>query len=382
MVGVQNQKPHIFIQFAGQGVKYMDELRRLYTACPSIRPFIQHAIAEIKNQAAHYDDTQSCFFSKGLEIDRWIDNPEETPEFSYLLSSPLSHPLIYLCQISNYISIVQEGMDQEKVLLNTCGATGFSTGIMAAVILAMDLPLEAFWQMAIKVQALFFWQGIRTQQSILNYGVRPKLEAELYDSDEGSPSCMASVDGLTRTRLEDFIHAFSGYGTVYLAYELNTERWIVAGTPEDLIRFNKFLKERVEKIGWRYTASTIAAHCPYLSYSLETSPLDAKYLCLNFTGTDLKIPVLSNDMGKDLRTCTDVIFDVMRAYFVRPAVWRNQIAPLFQPDHFTYVLDFGPGTGVASLTESHISDSNIQIIRCALPLGRKRLFEEVLPALG
>lgn len=382
MIDVQNQKPHIFIQFAGQGVKYLDELRRLYTAHPPIRPFIQHAIAEIKNQAAQYDDTQSDFFTQGFEIDRWIDHPEETPDFSYLMSSPFSHPLIYLVQISNYISIIQEGMDQEKLLRNTHSATGFSTGIMAAVILSMGLPLDELWQLAIKIQALFFWQGIRTQQSILNYGLRPQLVAELYNSDEGSPSCMASVDGLTRARLEDFIHAFSGYGTVYPAYELNTERWIVSGVPEDLIRFNKFLKEHVKEVRWKYIASTIAAHCPYLSYALDTSPLDAQQLGLDFKGADMKIPVLSNDIGKDLRTSENVILDVMRAYFLCPAVWRSQIAPLFQPNHITYVLDFGPGTGVASLTESHISGSDIQIIRCALPLGQKMLFEEVLPALG
>jgi hypothetical protein len=66
MIDVQNQKPHIFIQFAGQGVKYLDELRRLYTTHPPIRPFIQHAIAEIKNQAAQYDDTQTDFFTQGV----------------------------------------------------------------------------------------------------------------------------------------------------------------------------------------------------------------------------------------------------------------------------------------------------------------------------
>jgi malonyl CoA-acyl carrier protein transacylase len=316
-------------------------------------------------------------------LDRWIDHPEETPDISYLMSSPFSHPLIYLVQISNYISIIQEGMDQEKLLRNTHSATGFSTGIMAAVMLSMGLPLDELWQLAIKTQVLFFWQGIRTQQSILNYGVRPQLVAELYNSNEGSPSCMASVDGLTRAGLEAFIHAFYGYGTVYLAYELNTERLIVSGIPEDLIRFNKFLKERVKEVRWRYIASTIAAHSPYLSYALDTSPLDAQQLGLIFKGADMKIPVLSNDMGKDLRASENVILDVMRAYFLCPAVWRSQIAPLFQPNnHITYVLDFGPGTGVASLTESHISGSDIQIIRCALPLGRKMLFEEVLPALG
>ena len=46
------------------------------------------------------------------------------------------------------------------------------------------------------------------------------------------------------------------------------------------------------------------------------------------------------------------------------------------------------GIGMSGIAEVllnlnyEISGSDIQIIRCALPLGRKRLFEEVLPALG
>ncbi len=99
MTSAQDEKPAIFIQFAGQGVRYMEELRRLYNACPAIRPFVQAAITEIKDQAAQFDDSLTRFFTQGLEVDLWLDRPETTPGLGYLLSSPLSHPLIYLCQM-------------------------------------------------------------------------------------------------------------------------------------------------------------------------------------------------------------------------------------------------------------------------------------------
>ena len=375
------EDPSIFVQFAGQGVIYLEELRHRYTNSEAIRPFIQEAIAEIRNQAAQYDDTSTGFFSLGLDVDRWIEHPEETPDRGYLLSSPLSHPLIYLCQISNYISILQEGVDQETLFRNTHSATGFSTGVVAAVLFSMGLPLAELWPLAIKVQAMFFWQGVRCQQSTLNQGVRAELSAELYYSREGSPSCMASIDGLTSHELDEMIASFSDTGTVHRAYGLLPEWWVVSGMPEDLGAFNRFLGARGKEITWRYIPSTIAAHSPFLSYAFRSSPLDALRIGLKLRGEDLKIPVWSTDGGTDLRASEDVLTDSMRGYLTRPATWRSQIAPLLTPNRITHVLDFGPGAGVASLTENHLAGSDIKVIRCSSTLGRKKLFEEVLPVL-
>jgi len=376
-----NGKPVIFVQFAGQGTKYIDELRQLYSAYPAIRPFIQDAIAEIKKQASCYDDTQTAFFTHGLEVDRWIEDKNETPDSGYLLSSPLSHPLIYLCQISNYISILQDGLDQEKLLPNTHSMTGFSTGVVAAILCSMGLPPDKLQKLAIKVLAMFFWQGIRTQQCTLKLGVRPKLVLEQLNSTEETPSCMANITGLTGDRLEELINSFSNYGIVYPAYELLPDRWVISGMPDVLVEFNKFLNERIDGVGWKYNLSTIAAHSPFLSDALESTPLDVEQLDFNLNAEEMKVPVWSNDTGTDIRISKDVLYDVMKAYFIRPGVWRKQIAPLFPPTSITHVLDFGPGSGMASLTQSHIKESGIQVIRCALPNGRKKLFEEVLPAL-
>ncbi len=192
---------------------------------------------------------------------------------------------------------------------------------------------------------------------------------------------MAGINNITRDLLDEDIEAFSEYGVVHPAYELVPERWIVSGLPENLIAFSRFIKERRKEAEWRFTPSTIAAHCPFLNYALKTSPLDAERIGLEFRGEDLKIPVWSNDTGEDLRNSENIILDVMRAYFTRPAIWRSQIAPLLSSADIKYVLDFGPGPGVASLTENNTTESGLQVIRCTVPLGRRRLFEEVLPSL-
>lgn len=372
----------LFVQFAGQGVKYMDELRQLYFRYAHVRPFIHEAIAEIKKQACLYDDTDTHFFKYGLEVDRWLEHPEETPELGYLLSSTISHPLIYLTQISNYISFVQDGVDQEKLLSHTHSTTGFSTGIVAALLFSLGLPIDDLLNVALKVQAMFFWQGVRCQESMLKYGLNFELDMSLYKSEEGSPSCMATVTNVLRRPLDELIEAFSDkHGKVYLAYELHPGRFTVAGLPEDLTAFGRFLKEHKENASIRFVPSTIGAHSPFLSYALEKSPEDIQNIGLEFLKQDLKIPVWSNNMGVDLRESDNIMQDVIMSYFVLPGAWRKQILPLVPPSQINYVLDFGPGSGVASLTWKHISTSNIQIINCSTPIGRKMFFDEVLPSL-
>lgn len=374
--------PRIFIQFAGQGVKYMDELRRLYRMNPAIQPFIRNAATVIQQEQSQYDDSETGFFSQGLDLMRWIESPDQTPDAGYLLSSPLSHPLIYTCQIATYLSVLQEGLDPEWLLAHTHSTTGFSTGILAAVIAAMGLPLLEMEAMALRGQAMFFWQGVRCQQAMHRFGARPVLDAAKLDATDGSSSCMASINQIDRAQLDELIQQFSDYGVVHPAYELMPDRWIIAGLPENLTAFGHFINTVGSGFEWRFIPSTIAAHCPFLNYALETSPRDAARVGLSLTGAQLKIPVWSNDSGANLGESGDIVQEIMTAYFTRPALWRKQIAALGSDSGITHVLDFGPGGGVASLTESHLAKSGIQVIRCTIPLGRRKLFDEILPAVN
>lgn len=372
----------IFIQFAGQGVKYMDDLRRIYQSFPDIVGFIQEAVFELNNQAALYDDSRTGFFSEGLDVMSWISSPGTTPGEGYLLSSPLSHPLIFLTQISTYMTFLLEGIDPKKLLARTHSATGFSTGIVAAILVSMGLTYNELKPWAIKVLAMFVWQGIRCQESMLNAGCNPVLDSQKLDSPEGSPSCMASIKNLLRGKLLTAIEAGPARDKVFPAYELFPGRWIVSGQPHDLVVFQDYLKKNEPQSSWRYVPSTIGAHSPLLAHAYDTSPKDARRLNLVFPGKDMHIPVLSNDQGTDIRCSDDILDDVMRAYFLYPGQWRKQISPVLPKTAIRYILDFGPGTGVASLTQNHCATAGIQVIRCSLALGRKQFLDDIRPELG
>jgi fatty acid synthase subunit beta, fungi type len=373
--------PVFFIQFAGQGVKYIEELRLNYSNYPDIRPFVDESIARIKEQFALYDDSQTAFFAQGLEVDRWIEKPETTPDWGYLMSSPLSHPIIYLLQMSNYILLLQQGLDQQKLVARTIGATGFSTGIMSAILYSMNLPFDVLWKRAMDVQIMFFWQGIRSQQSMLRHGVRSELISELEHTPEGSNSCMASVNDLSRLELCAAIESFSTGEDVFLAYELLSNRSIVAGTPEALDEFAEYLKDENPDVVWRYIPSTIAAHCSFLDHAYDLCKKDVARIGLEIDGDDMQIPVFANNNGKDLSKSKSVIDDVMRAYFLETGSWPKQIAPMVEAGIVNYVLDFGPGGGVASLTEQQVQEKDVQVVRCSIPIGRMKLLDQIMPAL-
>jgi len=74
----------------------------------------------------------------------------------------------------------------------------------------------------------------------------------------------------------------------------------------------------------------------------------------------MKIPVWSSDTGTDLRDSENVIGDAMRGCLTRTAVWWDQTRPVLVPNRITHVLDFGPGAGVASLTQrpQYLEDVN------------------------
>jgi fatty acid synthase subunit beta len=373
--------PRLLLQFPGQGTKYLDELRRTYATAPSVRPFVDEAIAAIGAQAALYDDSGTGFFRQGLEVARWMEHPDRAPDFGYLLSSPLSYPLIYLCQMANYLALFQDGLEPRTLLRHTHCATGFSTGIVAAALSSMDLSLDQLQRRALRVQALFFWAGIRVQECTLKRGVRPELRELLDETDLGSPSCMARIDGPSRHHLEEKLRESSGDGLVSVGYVLAPARCVIAGMPADLAAFHEFLAAGREPFTWRYILSTTPAHSPYHEDALEPTLADARRLGLDLDAREMKVPVLSVTEGKDLRESADLLRALLRGYLVDLGFWRRQIAPLFGGHGITDVLDLGPGTGIAGLTASHLGKAKVRVIRCAVPVGRDTFLRELQPAL-
>jgi hypothetical protein len=93
----------IFAIFGGQGniEEYFDELADIFETYDGlVQPFIERMAGVLANYARSSE--ASVFHSKGLDIMRWLKNPEVRPDLQYLVSAPVSFPLIGLTQLLHY----------------------------------------------------------------------------------------------------------------------------------------------------------------------------------------------------------------------------------------------------------------------------------------
>jgi fatty acid synthase subunit beta len=93
----------LFAIFGGQGniEEYFDELADIWETYQGlVKPFVDHMAVVLAKYARSAE--ASVLHSKGLDILLWLNNPELRPDLQYLVSAPVSFPLIGLTQILQY----------------------------------------------------------------------------------------------------------------------------------------------------------------------------------------------------------------------------------------------------------------------------------------
>lgn len=93
----------LFAIFGGQGniEEYFDELVDIWETYKGIiQPFVCR-MAVVLADYAHGSESK-VLHSKGLDILRWLDDADVRPDNQYLISAPVSFPLIGLIQLLHY----------------------------------------------------------------------------------------------------------------------------------------------------------------------------------------------------------------------------------------------------------------------------------------
>lgn len=103
MAAAHEGNAKIFAIFGGQGniEEYFDELADIYTTYTTLVQDYVEEMAAVLREHAKSDDA-SVFHSKGLDIMGWLRNPDSKPDVAYLVSAPVSLPLIGLVQLMHY----------------------------------------------------------------------------------------------------------------------------------------------------------------------------------------------------------------------------------------------------------------------------------------
>ncbi|KAI1089803.1 fatty acid synthase beta subunit [Rostrohypoxylon terebratum] len=367
----------VYAVFGGQGntKTYLDELRDVYDTYPSLtRRFLIPAARYLGRLSRDVRASQA--FTHGLDIMRWLEQPDSQPDLDYLVSAPVSFPLIGLLQILHYIVTTSSlGTHPGGMRNRVSGTTGHSQGVILAAIVSASADWHSFETQGKKALAILFWIGVRSQEAYPLPSIAPSALEDSIAHGEGEPTAALSIRGVNQETLEKHItkvnKALPEDKQIVIALVNGAKNFVVAGPPMALYGLNVQLRkmkaaENVDEsripfsqrklhINNRFLPITAPFHTPYLRSAIEALEEDLKET--KISPSELAIPVYSTFSGRDIRSelqdKENIIPSLVEMICQDPVHWDKVIA---MPDA-THILDFGPGrtAGVAGLT-SRIKD--------------------------
>lgn len=374
-------KASIYAIFGGQGnIEYFEELRDVYTAYPSfVEKFVQ-ASAQLLQSLAR-DSRAEKLYSKGLDVMRWLHNRDSQPDTDYLVSAPVSLPLIGLCQLAHYtVTCRTLGLSPGAVRERLNGTTGHSQGIVTAAAIAAADSWESFEKVASDALTILFWIGCRSQQAYPRTSLAPSVLQDSVEHGEGTPTPMLSVRDLSRAALQEHVDATNHHlpEDRHIAISLiNSARtFVVTGPPISLYGLNLRLRkvkaptgldqtripftDRKVRFVNRFLPITAPFHSSYLHEANKNAIQDLE--AIHLSRKSLGVSVFDTELGLDIRDqeAENIVPSLVRLITEKPVNWER--ATVFQGA--THIVDFGPGgiSGLGVLTNRNKDGTGVRVI--------------------
>ncbi|PSN67416.1 beta subunit of fatty acid synthase [Corynespora cassiicola Philippines] len=377
-----DENAFIYAVLGGQGniEEYFDELREIYTTYPSfVEDFIAAEAQHLLSLAR--DPRAEKLFSKGLDVMRWLTNKESQPDTDYLVSAPVSLPLIGLTQLAHYVVTCRVlGSHPGHIRSRLAGVTGHSQGVVTAAAIAEAKNWETFEQAAKNAITILFWIGTRSQQAYPRTSLAPSVLQDSVDNGEGTPTPMLSIRDLSRKAVQEHIDATNAHLPTerHIAISLvnSARNFVVTGPPISLYGLNLRLRkvkaptgldqtripftDRKVRFVNRFLPITAPFHSPYLTEASKQLEEDLKDI--KIPAKDLGIPMYDTSSGKDIRDddADNIVPALVRMITNDPVNWEQ--ATVFPKA--THILDFGPGgiSGLGVLTNRNKEGTGVRVI--------------------
>ncbi|KAF2865921.1 acyl transferase domain-containing protein [Massariosphaeria phaeospora] len=379
---VADDNAFVYAVLGGQGniEEYFDELREIYTTYPS---FVEDFIAAEAQHllALSRDPRAEKLYSKGLDVMRWLTNKESQPDTEYLVSAPVSLPLIGLTQLAHYVVTCRVmGTHPGLVRRRLAGVTGHSQGVVTAAAIAEAGNWESFEQAAKNAITILFWIGTRSQQAYPRTSLAPAVQQDSIDNGEGSPTPMLSIRDLSRKAVQEHIDATNTHlpPERHIAISLvnSARNFVVTGPPLSLYGLNLRIRkvksptgldqtripftERKIRFVNRFLPITAPFHSPLLAEAAKQLEDDLKHI--KIPAKNLGIPLYDTNTGNDLREegSDNIVPSLVRMITKDPVNWEK--ATVFPKA--THILDFGPGgiSGLGVLTNRNKDGTGVRVI--------------------
>jgi len=379
---VADENAIMYALFGGQGniEEYFDELRQVYTTYPSLlEEFITASAAQL--QILSRDPRAEKLYSKGLDVMRWLRKPDSQPDLDYLVSAPVSMPLIGLTQLAHYVVLCRVmGHDPGYIREHFKGTTGHSQGIVTAAAIAASDSWKTFQQRAAEALTMLFWIGARSQQAYPRTSLAPSTLQDSIDHGEGVPTPMLSVRDLPMSTVQGHIDATNEYlpedRHIGISLINSGRNFVITGPPISLYGLNLRLRKVKAPTGLdqtripftdrkvRFVNSflpiTVPFHSPYLSEAYDHIIQDVKDI--QISSGDLGIALYNTHTGKDVRDepADDIVPELIKMITTDKVQWPKATAF----PKATHMIDFGPGdiSGIGVLTNRNKDGTGVRTI--------------------
>ncbi|KAJ5594567.1 uncharacterized protein N7459_000775 [Penicillium hispanicum] len=372
----------IYTVFGGQGniEEYFDELRTIYTTYPSFVEDLITSSAELL-QSLSREPEASKLYPKGLDILQWLRDRDAQPDTDYLVSAPVSLPLIGLVQLAHYMVTCKVlGRQPGDLLERIRGTTGHSQGVVTAAAIATATTWESFAKCARNALTMLFWIGLRSQQAYPRTSIAPSVLQDSIENGEGTPTPMLSIRDLSRAAVQEHIDATNQHlpSDRHIAISLvnSARNFVVTGPPISLYGLNLRLRkvkaptgldqnrvpftQRKVRFVNRFLPITAPFHSQYLTSAYDRILEDLEDV--DIPAKSFVISVFDTKTGEDLRQLGEksAVPSLVRMITHDAVNWEQ--ATIFPGA--THIVDFGPGgiSGLGVLTNRNKDGTGVRVI--------------------
>ncbi|KAL2836218.1 acyl transferase domain-containing protein [Aspergillus pseudoustus] len=377
-----DEKASIYSVFGGQGniEEYFDELREVYNTYTSFVDDLISSSAELLQSLSREPDANKLY-PKGLNVMQWLQEPDTQPDVDYLVSAPVSLPLIGLVQLAHFaVTCKVLGKEPGDILERLSGTTGHSQGIVTAAAIASSTSWESFRKAAANALTMLFWIGLRSQQAYPRTSIAPSVLQDSIENGEGTPTPMLSIRDLPKAAVQEHIDMTNQHlpedRHISISLINSARNFVVTGPPLSLYGLNLRLRkvkaptgldqnrvpytQRKVRFVNRFLPITAPFHSQYLYAAFDRIMEDLEDV--EIAPKSLTIPVFGTKTGEDLRKISDtnIVPALVRMITHDPVNWEQ--TTVFSGA--THIIDFGPGgiSGLGVLTNRNKDGTGVRVI--------------------
>ncbi|KAJ2630931.1 fatty acid synthase alpha subunit Lsd1 [Coemansia sp. RSA 1290] len=380
---VKDGSAGLFAVFGGQGnvEEYFDETQEVYdTYEPLVRDFAEKMSAALKRAARSPQAQTVC--PKGLDIMTWLASSDARPDLQYLLSVPISLPIVGFTQLLHVLVLCKvTGYTPGELAALFKGATGHSQGIITSVVFASMTDIDSFYSLSEKALGMLFAIGMHAQLARPPTTTNPAILEDSLENAEGTPGPMLSISRLRQSDVEKHIEATNRHlpadRQIALSLINGPRSFVVTGPSQSLYGLNLSLRklkappgldqnrvpfsQRKLQFSTRFLPITAPFHSEYLAAAPEQAMQDIEANGWQLNASDMQIPVLSGDDGSDLREEKSLTRKLVDSLCVLPVDWTRATSI---DQSVTHVVDFGPGgvSGIGGLTNRNKEGTGLRVV--------------------